>query len=268
MSILSFLLPKFVEETDEQGRLIGRGELKNGCKWGVWREFHPETGTLSAEGVYRNGKYGTWFYYDPLTRRTVAFGAYFKDKPVGTWHVLNVSKGVFEEIRYQPLLTMPLADRSGYIRLYNLDVYKTMPLPFNNQVYMSCEGRTYGHFCFPENFVPDGKGKKFYENGQVEAVINYDKGRRHGPYQTFYLSGQVKTKGQYEFREPHGEWTSYDSDGKIAHIVSYDRGEVLSEEKLKDLTVQNPYAVTGRRRVTSYRPWPKRLFTGKEKTHD
>lgn len=269
MDILSFLKPKFVEEVDEKGCLIGRGELRGGQKIGIWQEFNPQTRRVTAEGVYRNAKkYGTWFYYDALTSRPVAFGAYFKGEPVGTWHVANVARKVYEEIRYQPLIAFSFASGSRYFSLYDLKVYKTMPLSFNNQVYASYEGRAYGHFCPSENFVPDGDSETFYENGRTENIVSFHKGKREGEYRVYYMSGRLKTKGFYRAGKQHGEWITYDSNGEIASVASYDRGSELHQEIFKDVTIQNPYAVPASRRVTSYRPWQKKSFVSKEKTHD
>lgn len=76
------------------------------------------------------------------------------------------------------------------------------------------DGVLIAEYFFGKDEKYDGIYKKFYDNGQIQILIDYYDGKKHGYYKEYYPNGQVK------------EMSIYNLDKKIKIIAMYSESGV------------------------------------------
>ncbi len=71
---------------------------------------------------------------------------------------------------------------------------------------------------------PKDKRTKWYENGQIQSEVRYNKdGKQVGKMTSWYENGQVKSQGKFKDGKKDGKWTWW-----------YENGLIKEENNLKD----------------------------------
>jgi TonB family protein len=76
--------------------------------------------------------------------------------------------------------------------------------------------------------------KKFPNQKTIEieyTVLKKKKYVKHGEYKKYFEDGQLKEIGEYDNNKKHGDWKEYNYHGQIRRIRKYDKGRLISDEK-------------------------------------
>ncbi|MFT4974184.1 MAG: G3E family GTPase/antitoxin component YwqK of YwqJK toxin-antitoxin module [Myxococcota bacterium] len=60
-----------------------------------------------------------------------------------------------------------------------------------------------------------GTALRWYPDGQLRALVDYEGGRRHGRYRAWHPDGTLAVEGSYDHDREHGRWRSYDGQGEL-----------------------------------------------------
>ncbi|PCI31270.1 MAG: hypothetical protein COB60_12260 [Flavobacteriaceae bacterium] len=82
-----------------------------------------------------------------------------------------------------------------------------------------------------ENGKKNGKWKLYNGNGQLVMIINYENGVVNDQWKSFHKNGQLKVIGNYEKEERNDEWKYYHENGKLEEIGNYEYGKRNGEWK-------------------------------------
>ena len=87
------------------------------------------------------------------------------------------------------------------------------------------------HYTINSQKPFSGQSTEYYSSGQIKEVINFKKGRPHGPYQSFYENGQPKKIGTYKVSKygtsnRHGNWKYYGESGWLGFDTNYNEGDL------------------------------------------
>ena len=87
------------------------------------------------------------------------------------------------------------------------------------------------HYTINSKKPFSGQSTDYYPSGQIKEVINFKKGRPHGPYQSFYKNGQAKKIGTYKVSKygtsnRHGNWKYYGESGWLGFDTNYNEGDL------------------------------------------
>jgi antitoxin component YwqK of YwqJK toxin-antitoxin module len=77
-----------------------------------------------------------------------------------------------------------------------------------------------------ETHKQHGKWETYYQNGQVESVVNYEDGKKNGKEKGYYEGGQLAIIGNYENGKPEGKIIEYYKNGQIKRVAN------VKDEKL------------------------------------
>lgn len=95
-------------------------------------------------------------------------------------------------------------DTAQYSRKPKAQLYIQKEENLKHQVFSDSLGNILTHIIYNDtnvNFV-----QKYYPNGQVTSVVNYNENdESHGVYKFYYPNGQVKLKGEYVYGEEIAE---------------------------------------------------------------
>ena len=83
-----------------------------------------------------------------------------------------------------------------------------------------------------KNGLKEGEWQEYHDNGQLWTKGSYKRGVKEGVWLNYYDNGQLFEKGYYEKGQEQGVWEKYWSeDGKLRKKISYNNGELVSEEE-------------------------------------
>ena len=69
----------------------------------------------------------------------------------------------------------------------------------------------------------DSIAEGYYKSGRLHYRMNWEKGKRQGPFVEYTKNGSLKQKGQFENNKSHGMWLNFE-DGQV-DTVYYDHGK-------------------------------------------
>jgi antitoxin component YwqK of YwqJK toxin-antitoxin module len=75
----------------------------------------------------------------------------------------------------------------------------------------------------------DGEQIKYYLNGKIKAILNYNNGVKNGEFFIYYESGMPLLKEYYVNGKLHGEKINYDENGKVFEKRIYDNGIIIKD---------------------------------------
>jgi hypothetical protein len=77
-------------------------------------------------------------------------------------------------------------------------------------------------------FIPDGKVKVSYQDGQAALLGLFENGLSEGTWQTFYPDGSISSEVTYDKGVPQGKMIRYWQNGKVAREDTYSKGEITT----------------------------------------
>jgi len=179
------------------------GQLLNGKKHGVWKQFIGKGHVLSAE-KYLNGKlHGESRFYDPTTHEAIKLITYLHGDKHGAANLWYPSGKMMKEFIYS------YGNMNGlFVSYYESGKVKE-------------EGMYY-----------QGKGLHkvyayYYENGEIKETCKYFQGQRNGILQEFTEEGKLTKETKYLYGDLSGKQSYYDEKGVAFYTVTYNKGKEI-----------------------------------------
>ena len=79
-----------------------------------------------------------------------------------------------------------------------------------------------------ERIREDGDHKSYYDNGQIEAQIEYKSGKMNGQATGYFETGELQSEGIFKDDKREGVWKGYHKNGKLRKMCEFKNGEVSS----------------------------------------
>lgn len=229
---------------------------KNDIIEGYYTAYHLN-GNLKVQGWYKKGEqHGVWkYYYLDGTKQAINF--FHKSKLHGNQIYYGVNGKVFSEEKYKygEVIKEVIYDN-------NNNVFQTIDYTIkkgknvitrkhiNNEIQESItfvNGVRHGEYKkydFNGNLIIDGNYLNdkmnglwtWYDNGKINATINYLNGEIDGDYITYYQDKRIKSKTLYDFGLEVGKSIDYFKNGKEKISTNYYQGKLHGRKKFFDPT--------------------------------
>lgn len=162
-----------------------------GRKQGKWMEFY-ENGQLRYTGKFKNNEPVGEFVYYSAEGTMIGRGNYHDKKKQGKWEFFSEDNGALILLEHYD--NGVLVDKSV---VYN---------PVNQKVVEETEY---------VNGLRHGIYSKYYDNGVLMIMANYNQDTLDGEYKAYYFNGNLKEEGYFSSGVKIGKWKTYDTDGNI-----------------------------------------------------
>jgi len=223
--------------------------------------FRYPNGTISSEGIFKNGKpEGFWrsFYVTGVKKSE---GRYTNFQLDSIWLFYDQAGDTIEKINYL------FGKRNGYSFKYKKDPFKGIYV-YSKELFAGDKREGTAFFYFPEgkiqqtlsysNGKKEGLSKEFDPNGNVITLLEYNndflisrerinrtdnKGLKQGVWKEFYPNGSVKSEKSYRDNMLHGYYKEYDTRGILTMTMLYENGAVVKSEveDQPDIEIENRY---------------------------
>jgi len=223
--------------------------------------FRYPNGTISSEGIFKNGKpEGFWrsFYVTGVKKSE---GRYTNFQLDSIWLFYDQAGDTIEKINYL------FGKRNGYSFKYKKDPFKGIYV-YSKELFAGDKREGTAFFYFPEgkmqqtlsysNGKKEGLSKEFDLNGNVITLLEYNndflisrerinrtdnKGLKQGVWKDFYPNGSVKSEKSYRDNMLHGYYKEYDNRGILVMTMLYENGAVVKSEveDQPDIEIENRY---------------------------
>jgi antitoxin component YwqK of YwqJK toxin-antitoxin module len=231
-----------------------------------YKVFKYPNGTVSSEGIIRNGKPdGFWkSYYVTGVKKSEGRRTNFLLDSI--WVFYDLSGDTVRKINY-------LFDKkNGYYFEYKKDPAEGLYV-WSRELYAG--DKKEGTACL---YFPDGKVKQtfLYNNGKKEGLSKeYDKdgniitlmeysndflisrerinrvdnrGLKQGAWKEYYSDGGIKSEKTYKDDQLHGYYKEYDRKGKLTLTMLYENGAIVKSnvEDQPDIEIVNKFDASGK----------------------
>jgi len=203
---------------------------------GPFVRFHAN-GRAALVGQYaRDGRVGTWFWYDEEGNliRKVAYRGEDSRELAGkelaspTTRFRNPAKVTVAEgqLKYD-------RPHGPWVYRYNNGTPKAegaflSGIPHGRWTFYHPSGQV-SRVTEYDHGVPDGRFLTAYPNGQEQEEGHMDQGLKEGTWRTWYDNGQKSSEGAYAEDLREGEWRFWDRQGRLTTHARY-RGGVKAED--------------------------------------
>ena len=215
-------------------------------------QFHYPNGTVSSEGMLRNGKPdGFWkSYYEDGTLKSEGTRTMFELDSI--WNFYTADGNLEKSITYRDGKKNGFS--YGYKFYYNDDSVRVYYLD-SKELFLngSREGNSFyyskaGYLQYVYKYVGDkrdGEGYEFDRDSTVISIITYrrgylvqtqkinrtdDNGQKQGRWVEFYPSGAKKTETQYYNGKVNGVQRNFDQSGRLVAEQRYVDGKPFTVE--------------------------------------
>ena len=240
--------------------LVVSGQSANNSQEG-YQVFRYPNGTISSEGLFRNGKpEGFWKSYY-VTGIKKSEGKYKNFQLDSVWVFFDQSGDTIEKINYL------FAKRNGYSYKYKKDPSEGLYVA-SRELYAGDRKEGTAYFYFPDgrtqqtltysNGKKEGLSREFDRNGNVITLFEYNndflisrerinrsdnKGLKQGVWKEFYPNGTVRSEKNYRDDLLHGYYKEYDNRGILVLTMLYDSGSIVKSEveDQPDIEIENKY---------------------------
>lgn len=241
------------------------GIIASGQSGGVlqdgYQKFKYPNGTVSSEGIFRNGKPdGFWISYY-VTGIKKSEGKYSNFQLDSVWVFFDQAGDTTEKINYL------FGKRNGYSYKYKKDPSAGIYVQ-SQELYAGDRKEGMAYSYFPDGKVQqtiaynggkkEGLSKEFDREGNVITILEYNndflisrerinridsKGLKQGVWKDFYPGGNVKTEKNYRDDLLHGYFKEYDNRGILVMTMLYDNGSIVKSEveDQPDIEIENKY---------------------------
>jgi uncharacterized protein len=223
--------------------------------------FRYPNGTISSEGLFKNGKpEGFWKSYY-VTSIKKSEGKYTNFQLDSIWVFFDQTGDTIEKINYL------FGKRNGYSYKYKKDPPAGLYIS-SKELFAGDKKEGIAYFYFPDgkiqqtitynNGKKEGLSKELDRNGMVITLLEYNndflisrerinrsdsKGLKQGVWKEFYPNGGVKTEKNYRDDQLHGYFKEYDNKGILVLTMLYDNGSIVKSkvEDEPDIEIENRY---------------------------
>ena len=249
--------------------IIGCYAFSQDIQDGYNRIYYPD-GTLSSEGIIRNGKpdgYWKTYYPNAVIKSEGNRKNYILDS---LWIFYNEAGDTIQKVNYV------MGAKNGYTVVYN-----TMPEkdPLNRgkvisrELYVNDkrEGWSYYYYntgllkeeVFYENNRRSGISKEYDMDGTIITIRTYnngvlvdretinrsdESGLKQGIWREYYADGKIRSESYYKDGVLNGQYKEYDREGGINVLLQYNKGLIVEDTDTvgMDIEVVNKYDDNGR----------------------
>jgi antitoxin component YwqK of YwqJK toxin-antitoxin module len=226
-----------------------------------YQVFRYPNGTISSEGMFKNGKpEGFWkSYYVTGIRKSK--GKYTNFQLDSIWVFFDQAGDTIEKINYL------FGKRNGYSYKYKKDPFEGLYIS-SKELFAGDRKEGTAYFYFPDgkiqqaisynNGKKEGLSKELDKNGVVITLMEYNndflisrerinrsdsKGLKQGVWKEFYPSGGIRSEKNFRDDQLHGYFKEYDNRGVLTLTMLYDNGSIVKSEveDQPDIEMENRY---------------------------
>ena len=236
------------------------GQTDNNLQDG-YQVFKYPNGTISSEGMFRNGKpEGFWKSYY-VTGIKKAEGKYTNFQLDSIWVFFDQTGDTIEKINFL------FGKRNGYSFKYKKAPAEGLYV-YSKELFAGDKKEGTAYFYFPDGKVQqtlsysngkkEGLSKEYDKNGTVLTLLEYNndfligrerinrtdnKNLKQGVWKEFYPNGRVRTEKNFKDDQLHGYYKEYDNRGIPVLTMLYDNGSIVKSkvEDEPDIEMENRY---------------------------
>lgn len=212
----------------KDGIISAKGIIdKNGYKQGDWNEYYPDQ-RLLGKGQFKNGyRYGKWTFYH--LNGNVEQTGYYNEKGQldKEWVWFYESGKLLRKENY----------KSGKLFGEMLELYEDGDTIVYGEFFENLETGywilRYGDFYEEGEFLDgnkEGMWNSYYKNGQLYFEGKYLDGNPDGLHTWYWPNGKVKLQGFYNGYQKDGEWIRYNDSGFPEISITYTAGKEVKFE--------------------------------------
>lgn len=236
------------------------GQTENNLQDG-YQVFKYPNGTISSEGLFRNGKpEGYWKSYY-VTGIKKSEGKYTNFQLDSIWVFFDQTGDTIKKINYL------FGKRNGYSFEYKKAPAEGLYV-YSKELFAGDKKEGTAYFYFPDGKVQqtlsysngkkEGLSKEYDKNGTVLTLLEYNndfligrerinrtdnKKLKQGVWKEFYPTGSVRTEKNFKDDLLHGYYKEYDNRGILVLTMLYDNGSIVKSkvEDEPDIEMENRY---------------------------
>jgi antitoxin component YwqK of YwqJK toxin-antitoxin module len=236
------------------------GQAENNMQDG-YQVFKYPNGTISSEGLFRNGKpEGYWKSYY-VTGIKKSEGKYTNFQLDSIWVFFDQTGDTIKKINYL------FGKRNGYSFEYKKAPAEGLYV-YSKELFAGDKKEGTAYFYFPDGKVQqtlsysngkkEGLSKEYDKNGTVLTLLEYNndfligrerinrtdnKKLKQGVWKEFYPTGSVRTEKNFKDDQLHGYYKEYDNRGILVLTMLYDNGSIVKSkvEDEPDIEMENRY---------------------------
>jgi antitoxin component YwqK of YwqJK toxin-antitoxin module len=236
------------------------GQTENNMQDG-YQVFKYPNGTISSEGLFRNGKpEGYWKSYY-VTGIKKSEGKYTNFQLDSIWVFFDQTGDTIKKINYL------FGKRNGYSFEYKKAPAEGLYV-YSKELFAGDKKEGTAYFYFPDGKVQqtlsysngkkEGLSKEYDKNGTVLTLLEYNndfligrerinrtdnKKLKQGVWKEFYPTGSVRTEKNFKDDQLHGYYKEYDNRGILVLTMLYDNGSIVKSkvEDEPDIEMENRY---------------------------
>jgi antitoxin component YwqK of YwqJK toxin-antitoxin module len=242
------------------GSSIISGQTSENIKDG-YQVFKYPNGSISSEGMFRNGKAeGYWKSYY-VTGVKKSEGKYTGFKLDSIWLFFDQAGDTTDKISYL------FGKKNGYYYKYKKDPSSGLYL-YSKELFAGDRKEGTGYIYFPDGKVQqsitfnsgkrEGLSKEYDRNGNVISLMEYNNdflvsrekinrtdinGLKQGEWIEFYPNGGKKSEKTYRDDQLHGYYKEYDARVVLVLTMLYENGSIVKSnvEDQPDIEMINKY---------------------------
>jgi len=226
-----------------------------------YQVFRYPNGTVSSEGLFKNGKpEGFWKSYY-VTGIKKSEGKYSSFQLDSIWVFFDQAGDTVEKINYL------FGKRNGYAYKFKKSASEGLYV-HSKELYAGDKKEGTAFFYYPDgniqqaisynNGKKEGLSKEFDKDGTVITLLTYNndflisrerinrkdsKNLKQGVWKEFYPNGGIKSEKNYRDDQLHGYYKEYDNRGILTLTMLYDNGSLVKSEveDEPDIEIENRY---------------------------
>ncbi len=213
------------------GWLSQTGDMLEGQKTGVWRDFHPN-GNVAKMTTYKEDKRNGISYVFDLDGGIEEEASYENEQLSGR-KITYMLMGKGKNRSYRPLMdeSYKAGKLDGELRKYTTLGKLQEVSNYRNGIkhgvskWYHDANRILSEFEYV-NGVLGGPSKSYHKNGKLSKESSYKENKLDGTYKSYYSNGELESEGKYILGKKDGKWTYYDKKGEVTEQEWYKDGEL------------------------------------------
>ncbi|MBK7711213.1 MAG: hypothetical protein IPJ37_09885 [Bacteroidales bacterium] len=239
---------------------------ENGSIQDGYQVFRYPNGTISSQGVMKNGKpEGFWksFYVTGVKKSEGKRTNFMLDS---IWIFYDQAGDTTEKINYL------YGKKSGWYFKYKKDPAEGLYI-WSRELFAGDKKEGISYIYFPDGKVQqtitynegkkEGLSKEYDKDGNIISLLEYSKdflisrekinrtdskGLKQGGWKDFYPNGSIKSEKTFRDDQLNGYYKEYDSRGKLVLTMLYDNGSIVKNkvEDEPDIEIINKHDQEGK----------------------
>ena len=229
---------------------------ENGTINDGYQIFKYPNGTVSSEGLFKNGKpEGFWksYYVTGIKKSEGRRTSFMLDS---IWLFYDQAGDTLEKINYL------LGKKNGWYYKYKKDPLKGIYVS-SKELFAGDRKEGTAYIYFPDGKIQqtiaynggkkEGLGKEYDKDGNIITLLEYNndflisrerinrldnKGLKQGEWKEFYPNGRIKTEKTFVDDLLHGYYKEYDNRGILVLTMLYEKGAIVKSRVEEEADIQ------------------------------